>query len=305
MDLDELHWFVVLAETEHVTDAAAELGISQPTLSRALSRLETRIGAPLFDRVNRRLQLNTYGAILLEHARRSIAEITSAAERIAALRDPDTGTVRLAFLHSQAGGFVPDLLRRFRSEAPQVQFELFQGATVDILDRLDGGHVDLAITSPRPVGYPWRVLYGERLCLAVPREHRFAGRSRLRLADTGDEPFVALQPGFGLRQLTDELCAAAGIAPTIVFEAMEIPTVEGLVAAGFGVAVVPVPHPDRADTGAAYIPLSEPTAKRQLGLTWRPDRELPPAAARLVEFVMHNLHELAQLHTLDTSLRHS
>ncbi len=99
MDLDELHWFVTLAETEHVTDAAAELGISQPTLSRALARLEARIGAPLFDRVNRRLRLNTYGTILLDHARRSIAEITSATERIAALRDPDTGTVRLAFLH--------------------------------------------------------------------------------------------------------------------------------------------------------------------------------------------------------------
>lgn len=292
MDLDELHWFVVLADTEHVTDAAAELGISQPTLSRALSRLEARVGAPLFDRVNRRLQLNSYGAILLEHARRSIDEIASATERIAALRDPDTGTVRLAFLHSQAGGFVPDLLRRFRAEAPQVQFELFQGATVDILDRIARGHMDLAITSPRPAGYPWRVLYVERLCLAVPRDHRFAHRSRLRLADAGDEPFVGLRSGFGLRQLTDELCVEAGINPAVVFEAMEIPTVEGLVAAGFGVAVVPVPHADRADTGVTYIPLSEPTAKRQLGLTWHPDRELPPAAARLADFIMQNLHDL-------------
>ncbi|MGW0160377.1 LysR family transcriptional regulator [Mycobacterium sp. NPDC003323] len=292
MDLDELHWFVVLAETEHVTDAAAELGISQPTLSRALSRLEARVGAPLFDRVNRRLQLNSYGAILLEHARRSIGEITSATERIAALRNPDTGTVRLAFLHSQAGGFVPELLRRFRAEAPSVQFELFQGATLDILDRLSGGHVDLAITSPRPTGYPWRVLYVERLCLAVPGDHRFATRSRIRLADAGNEPFVALRPGFGLRQLTDELCATAGISPSVVFEAMEIPTVEGLVAAGFGVAVVPIPHPDRADTGAAYVPLTEQSAKRQLGLTWNPERELSPAAARMADFVMHNLHEL-------------
>ena len=292
MDIDELHWFVVLAETQHVTDAAAELGISQPTLSRALSRLEARIGAPLFDRVNRRLQLNDYGVILLEHARRSINEITSATERIAALRDPDTGTVRLAFLHSQAGGFVPDVLRRFRTEAPHVQFELFQGATVDILERLEGGHVDLAITSPRPTGYPWRVLHVERLCLAVPRDHRFAARSRLRLADAGDEPFVGLRPGFGLRQLTDELCAAAGINPTVVFEAMEIPTVEGLVAAGFGVAVVPLRPADRADAGAVYIPLSEQTAKRQLGLTWHPSRELPPAAARLADFIMQNVHEL-------------
>ena len=94
MHLDELSWFVVLAETEHVTDAAAELGISQPTLSRALARLEDEVGVPLFDRVNRRLQLNAYGEILLEHARRTITEMRSATERIAAMRDPDTGLYR-------------------------------------------------------------------------------------------------------------------------------------------------------------------------------------------------------------------
>ncbi|OMC05208.1 LysR family transcriptional regulator [Mycolicibacterium fortuitum] len=292
MHLDELQWFVVLAETEHVTDAATELGISQPTLSRALVRLEEQVGVPLFDRVNRRLRLNAYGHILLEHARRSISEIRSATERIAELRDPDTGTVRLAFLHSQAGWYVPDLLRRFRTEAPRVRFELFQGAAHEIVDRLAGGEADLAITSPRPEGFRWRGLYMERLCLAVPREHRLAGRTRLRLADAGTEPFVALAPNFGLRQLTDELCLEAGISPPVVFEAMEIPTMEGLVAAGFGVAVVPVPRPERAEPGAAYVPLSESSARRQIGLTWHADRPLPPAAARLAEFIMQKVHEL-------------
>ncbi|MHA3024586.1 LysR family transcriptional regulator [Mycobacterium sp. BMJ-28] len=293
MDVDELAWFVVLAETEHVTDAAAELGISQPTLSRALARLESRIGAPLFDRVNRRLVLNSYGRILLEHARRSIAEIRSATERIAALRDPETGLVRLAFLHSQAGGFVPDLLRRFRAEAPRVRFELFQGPAHAIVERLADGQADLAITSPRPQGLPWRGLYVERLCLAVPRAHPFARRSRIRLSDAGAEPFVGLAPGFGLRQLTDELCVQAGIDPSVVFEAMEIPTMEGLVAAGFGVAVVPVPRAQRAEPGAAYIPLTEPAAKRQIGLTWSAVREVPPAAERVIRFVMQNRHELS------------
>lgn len=291
MHLDELHWFVVLAETEHVTDAAAELHISQPTLSRALARMEDEVGTPLFDRVGRRLRLNAYGEILLEHARRGLAEMRSATERIAALRDPDTGTVRLAFLHSQASWFVPDLLRRFRAEAPRVQFALIQGAAHDIVDALAGGRVDLAITSPRPAGYRWRGLYLERLCLAVPRGHRFADRTRIRLADAGDEPFVALAPEFGLRQLTDELCAEAGIEPQVVFEAMEIPTMEGLVAAGFGVAVVPVPRPERAEPGAVYVPLSQTSAKRQLGLAWPADRPLPPAAERFAEFVIRQAHE--------------
>ncbi|BDY28433.1 LysR family transcriptional regulator [Mycolicibacterium mageritense] len=291
MHLDELQWFVVLAETEHVTDAAAELGVSQPTLSRALARLEDQLGAPLFDRVNRRLHLNAYGQILLEHARRSIAEIRSATERIGALRDPDTGTVRLAFLHSQASWFVPDLLRRFRAEAPRVQFDLVQGAAHVIVEQLANGQADLAITSPRPDGYRWRGLYVERLCLAVPRDHRLASRARIRLADATGEPFVALAPGFGLRQLTDELCAEAGIAPQVVFEAMEIPTMEGLVAAGFGVAVVPVPRPERAEPGAVYVPLAAASAKRQLGLAWSADRQLPPAAQRFSDFVIRQTYE--------------
>src|SRR5882724_13477890 len=95
--VDELQWYVVLAETEHMTEAAARLNVAQPTLSRALARLERRLGTPLFDRVNRRLRLNRYGEILLEHARRCLIEMNSATDRIAGLLDPDRGTVRLAF----------------------------------------------------------------------------------------------------------------------------------------------------------------------------------------------------------------
>jgi LysR family transcriptional regulator, transcription activator of glutamate synthase operon len=285
MHLDELHWFVVLAETEHVTDAAAELHVSQPTLSRAIARLEAQVGVALFDRVNRRLRLNAYGVILLEHARRATAEMRSADDRIAALRDPDKGTVRLAFLHSLASWFVPDLLRRFRLHAPQVRFDLYQGAARELTDRVSEGHADLAITSPRPPGFVWHGLYSERLCVAVPLGHRLAKRSRLRLSDVADEQFIALGVQSGLRQLTEDLCAAAEIHPQVVFEASEIPTMEGLVAAGFGVAVVPVPRAERAEPTVAYLPLSDAGAKRQIGLAWAADRELPPAAARFVEFV--------------------
>jgi DNA-binding transcriptional LysR family regulator len=287
MQLDELRWFVTLAEIEHVTDAATELGIAQPTLSRALARLETDLGTPLFDRANRRLRLNPYGEILLEHARRSLDEMRSATERIAALRDPDTGTVRLAFLHSLASWFVPELLRRFRDQAPHVRFELYQGAGHELVRRLSNGGVDVAITAPRPAGpdFGWHLLYTERLCLAVPREHRFANRSRLRLAETGNEPFIVLGEGFGMRQLTDDLWAEAGIQPQVVFEAAEIPAMEGLVAAGFGVAVVPVPRPGRGEPAVVYVPLSQSSARRHVGLTWAVGRTLPPAAERFAAFV--------------------
>ena len=287
MLLDDLRWFVVLAQTEHVTEAAAELGLAQPTLSRAVARLENQLGTTLFDRVGRRLRLNSSGLIMLEHARRAIAEVDSAHSRIAALLDPDSGLVRLAFLHSAASWFVPDALRRFRSEAASIRFELFQGAAHDIADRLYAGQADVAITSPRPtrIACSWRVLYVERLCLAVPADHRLVGRSRVRLTEVADETFIALGADFGLRQLTDQVWAESGITPDIAFEAMEIPAMEGLVAAGFGVAVVPAPRPGRGDPSVVYLPISNTKVKREIGVAWVAGRSLPPAVERFVDFV--------------------
>jgi LysR family transcriptional regulator, transcription activator of glutamate synthase operon len=297
--LEELEWFVALAEIEHVTEAAAELGVSQPALSRALARFEAQVGTPLFDRVNRRLRLNPYGQIMLEHARRSLADIKSAVERIEALRNPDTGRVRLAFLHSLASWYVPDQLRRFRESAPGIAFDLFQGPAHELTARILGGQSDIAITSPRPAApeFIWRRLYEERLCLAVPREHRLASRARVRLSAAAAEPVVALGPQAGLRQLTDELWAEEGIAPAIVFEASEIPTIEGLVAAGFGVAVVPVPR-DRDDAKVTHIPLSNAGAKREVGLVWDRHREPAPPAARFVSFLTasRRAHDAASDH---------
>jgi len=284
--LESLEWFVALAEIEHVTEAAAELGVSQPALSRALARFEADVGTPLFDRVNRRLRLNPYGQIMLEHARRSIAEMQSAVERIDALRNPDTGRVRLAFLHSLASWYVPEQLRRFRESAPRIAFELFQGPAHEITQRVLSGHADIAITSPRPdvSGLVWHRLYEERLCLAVPRGHRLAARARVRLSAAADEPFVALGIQAGLRHLTDELWAEDDIDPDIVFEAIEIPTIEGLVGAGFGVAVVPVPR-NGDDSKVVHIPLTNAGAKREVGLVW--DRHRPPAppGQRFVTFL--------------------
>jgi LysR family transcriptional activator of glutamate synthase operon len=284
--LEELQWFVVLAETEHVTDAAAELGISQPTLSRALARFEDQAGTQLFDRINRRLQLNPYGQIMLEHARRSLAEMRSATERIDALRNPDSGRVRLAFLHSLASWYVPEQLRRFRQDVPGIGFELFQGPAHEITHRVRNGQADLAITAPHPEGpgFAWHQLYVERLCLAVPRGHRLADRSRVRLSAAAGEPFVALGRQSGLRQLTEDLCALEGLDPEIVFEATEIPTMEGLVAAGFGVAVVPVPR-EGAESSAVHVPLSNVGAKREVGLVWDRDHPLSPPADRFAHFL--------------------
>lgn len=285
--VDDLEWFIALAETEHVTRAAEKLHITQPTLSRSLARLEQEVGAPLFDRVNRRLRLNQYGEVLLRHARRSVLELQVATEHIRSLRDPDRGTVRLGFIHSVATWLAPELIRGFRRPAPQVRFALTQGAAPGLTALLDDGAVDVIITGPRPAapGLGWHPLHREQLCLVVPREHRLADRTGVDVTAVADEPFILLNPGFGLRGLADDLLARAGIVPTVAFEAAEIPTMESLAAAGLGVSIVPRPRPHRADPNAVYLPLTDDAAQRELGLAWPADRPESPVVTRFREFV--------------------
>ncbi|MFC6343391.1 LysR substrate-binding domain-containing protein, partial [Nocardioides hankookensis] len=113
---------------------------------------------------------------------------------------------------------------------------------------------------------------------------RLAGRKRVALDELADEELVTVPPGFGYRQLVDDLLRSAGIAPAISFESADLGTIEGLVAAGLGVAIVP-DHLAGA-SGTVGITLAGARVRRSIGLVWRTDRELSPAAARFRDFVV-------------------
>ncbi len=287
MDVDDLRRFLALARTGQMTEAAELLAMPQSTLSRALARLEQEAGAALFDRVGRAIRLNPAGRAFVEHAERAVGEVDAGLRRVRRIVDPDEGVVRLAFLHSTAGSYVPALLRDFRALAPEMRFELSEGAGHELVALLQAGEADLAISGPRPRGdLDWTVLYVEQLCLVVPAGHRLAERRRVALRDAADEPFVLLREGFGMRQLTDALFAAAGIHPRIAFEAIEIPSAEGLVAAGLGVSVVPLPRADRQQPGVAYVPLGDAAARREIGLVRRVGDAESAAVRRFADFVL-------------------
>ncbi|MFJ7723917.1 LysR family transcriptional regulator, partial [Rhodococcus erythropolis] len=131
---EDLEWFVVLAETQQVTATADLTHLSQPTLSRKLARLERQIGVTLFDRQGRRLELNRYGEILYRHARIALRALDAAQTEIQSLASPESGTVRLDFLHSFGTWLVPHMLRGYRVEHPGVRFELHQDSAQFLVD---------------------------------------------------------------------------------------------------------------------------------------------------------------------------
>ena len=287
MEVRELLWFLKLAETDHVTDAAAQLNITQPTLSRAIARLERRLGVPLFDRKQNRLRLNKYGEVYRAHVIRAIAELDGAEERIATLIDPSSGTVAVGFLHSFGGWLIPTLLAAYKDVAPATSFEL-RGAAADVvIDELRNGRVDVAFVSPEPIAddLAWVPIGEEDLYLIVSRDHRLARRKTVRLDDVKDEDFVGLTPQYGLRQVTDRICADAGFTPHWVLVCTEVSTLRALVGSGLGVGVVPSAHGAPSESEATVLlKIRDQRATRPIGMVVDVTRAHAPAVRRFIDF---------------------
>ena len=193
VDIDELRRLLVLAEYERITDAAEALQMSQPTLSRLLARAEHELGVRLFERDAAGARPNPYGEVVLAAARDITRRYDQLREDLATLLDPETGTVRLAFMDSMATSLVPRILRDFRREAPHVRVALQQKPGHQMIPDLASGLTELAIIAPRPTGpHGWLPLQRQRLVLVVPVGHRLAARRQARLDELADEDFVTV-----------------------------------------------------------------------------------------------------------------
>jgi DNA-binding transcriptional LysR family regulator len=287
-----LAYFAGVARTEHVTRAARELNVPQSTLSRAMVRLEQDLGVDLFARHGRTVSLTTAGRTFLASVERALAEIERAAEEVRADADPATGKVTFGFLHTLGAETVPGLLHAFRADHPRVRFSLVQDYNEAMLERLRTGELDLCLTSPVPDApdLAARRLDEQRLRLVVPADHRLAARRRIRLAEAVEENFVTLEPGYGLRRITDDLCREAGFEPRIAFEGEEAETLRGLVAAGLGVALLPPPTVPRP--GVVELTVTAPKAVREIGVAWLADRQDTPPVAAFKRFLLSRRGDL-------------
>lgn len=260
--------FAAVARHEHVTRAARELGVPQSTLSRAMVRLELDLGVTLFARQGRTVSLTPAGRGFLASVERALGEVERSAESVRADADPQSGRVAFGFLHTLGPETVPALLRAFRADHPRIRFQLVQNYGEAMLAGLRAGELDLCLTSPVPDASDLvvRRLDEQPLRLVVPADHRLASRRRVRLAEASGELFVSLEAGYGLRRITDALCAEAGFTPRVAFEGEEAETLRGLVAAGLGVALLPPPLVPRP--GVVELTVTAPRAVREIGVAW-------------------------------------
>ena len=304
MDTDVLRWFQLVADGMTVTEVSELETVTQSGVSRALARLEAQAGTPLLERSGRTLRLTRTGEVFKPHVDRLLAELRDGLDAVAQFVSPEAGTVAVAFQQSLGSWLVPDLLGSFRAAHPGVGFRLTHARDELHGLPLDGGATDLEIgtrrfrtgaeaTRPGDLAVRTQRIGNEPLRLALPATHPLAARpgKGIRLADVAAESFIGLRPTSALRQLGDDLCAAAGFRPKVVFEGDDLSNVQGLVAAGLGVAIVPAPRVGSPVAGPGpvlYLPILDEGAERDIYLTWPADKPLLPAA------------ELFRRHVIDT-----
>jgi LysR family transcriptional regulator, transcription activator of glutamate synthase operon len=274
-----------VAEEGNLTRAAATVGLQQPTASRWLAALSAELGTPVVVPDGRGIRLSRAGTSLAAAAGRALTELALGVRQATDEADPERGQVVVAFLHTLGERRVPGLLQTFRHEHPHVRFTLLQGPHEELLDHVRSGRADLAFTSPvpGPGEFAGVTLEEQQLVVTVPIGHRLAGRVWVRMVELSSEAFVGMKVASGLREVTDELAQAAGFTPTLAFEGEEVDTLRGLVAAGLGVAVLPIAKPSPPQE-VVEIPL-RPRAARRIGLVWASDRPLAPAVLAFRDFV--------------------
>ncbi len=282
MDTEVLRWFQQVVDGVSVTEVADVHLVSQPGVSRALSRLEHEVGTQLLQRNGRALRATHAGSVFKRHVDAMLHDLDDGLAAVEELVDPRTGTVTLTFQLSLGTWLVPRMIGAFRAEHPRVRFVLESSADALGSSLVASGRTDLEVTARRPRNpeVHWEPLLSEPLRLAVPPGHRLAeraGGSPVALSEVAEEDFVMLRPDWELRTVTEQLCADAGFVPRVAFEGHDLPVVEGFVEAGLGVAVVPAGGWSPAGAGR-LVALSDEGAFREVGVAWSRTRRLLPSA---------------------------
>jgi DNA-binding transcriptional LysR family regulator len=261
IELRYLWYFVSVAEDLNFSRAARRIGIAQPALSQQIHKLEDILGAKLFDRSARRVQLTEPGAQLLPDARRILADTAQTLHAIRRLGRGEVGTLTIGFWPSTLFSKLPAAVRRYREQQPGIRIRLRElEATSGHSDGLRAGTFDLAVVreaAPEP-GIDVVPVMVEPCVAVVPADHALAGRRTIPVRALRDEPFVLfpreVSPGLHARLFA--LCRRAGFEPRIVQEVEAWHTIVSLVEAGLGVSLIPASFVGRRSGALAYLALT-------------------------------------------------
>jgi DNA-binding transcriptional LysR family regulator len=286
VELRHLEYFVTVAEERHFTRAAARLHIAQSGLSASIRALEQELGAPLFTRSTRRVELTDAGRALLSEARRTLDGAAAARDAVAAVRGLLRGTLSVGTEQCLGAPDVPSTLAAFRLRHPGVRVELLQDGSSSLIDKVRQGQLDVAFVAVDSLGdtpglLPMMVRPMVVLC---DPSHWLADRSTVDLASIADEVFIDFPANWAGRAMADAAFARAGLRRKVGLQVNDVHTQLELLGHGLGIAIVPEPIAGKPQASTLHrIALEGQPMRWHVCAAIPPDGRPTPAARALLD----------------------
>lgn len=288
MKLQSLRYFKVLSEIQHFNNAATKMHISQPSLSYAIAELEKDLGAPLFDRKGKKVNLNQNGELFLTYVDEALKLLDEGYNTIKQLTAPKT-VINVSCIHSVSLSAVPILMEKFYADQnnASIKFSFSEGLNEEIKHNLYNEKVDLIFCVEKPdnaIAYP---VFEQELFLIVPLSSPFASRTEVDLREIANEPFIMISKDSAIRKTIENEFRALKMVPNTVFEVSQCNSALTYVAMNFGVSIVPsIPNINRSDIKVLRI--SSPHITRKIYVAWLDKKNATPEMKKVQEFIMEH-----------------
>lgn len=292
MELRHLRYFVAVAEVMNFRQAAERLNMTQPPLSQQIQQLEMELGFDLFHRHGRSISLTVAGEVFLGKAHHILNMVEDAVVRARQTARGESGQLHIGFVESLAYSLLPAILRTYRDAFPQVELTLTGMTSNQQITALEEQRIDIGFCrlSADDVTRKFQVqiVNHEALCVVLPHGHPLAQQEAVNLINQIAEPFILFPRSLG-NALFDHImrvCHQAGFTPVIEQEAVQMTTIIGLVAAGFGVSILPatvmkLPH---VDVRYILLPTVEPAP---VSMVWN-DEAIAPALTNFINIALNH-----------------
>lgn len=288
LTIRQLEILVAIGETLNLTAAAERLGVTQPSVSETLKRIESELGYRLVNRTTRALSLTYEGRHVVASARDAIRSLRQTFDAIAGRGEGVHGRVAIAALPSVVCTLLPPAIRAFRDSFPGIEVQIRDALQDPATALLEDGLVDLAIVGhPASLGpFSFEQVTCDRMHLICHRQHELASRASVTWADLAGHDFIAISPASSVRRLTDAGFIYGNLPTEPKYEVDQIPSAAALAAAGLGITALPsMTFAMFRGTELATVPITEPTIERRIGMMWVKSRPLSASAMRLADAI--------------------
>jgi len=290
MNLGRLKVLQEVVNRGSFSSAAHALSYTQSAVSQAVARLEAETGATLVIRDRRGVRVTAAGATLVEHADAIFAQVEAAEADLAAVLGLRGGVLRVASFPSAGATLIPAAVATFRERHPGVSLTLAEGEPEEIAPRLRAGEFDLALLFEFPgvrerpgTGLRTIQLLEDPMHVALPADHPLAAKPALALSDLREEDWVQTSAASPCARHVVRSCLGAGFEPHVTFETDDYETIQGLVAAGVGVALVPRLALTRLHSGIVVRELAPRSPARRVIAATKVGPGVAPAARPMIE----------------------